>query len=145
MTGIGVQGGELVRVRRGSDVLYQAETELVAKEGSSSTAPAQPSSCGAALRAGVTITGVVTDSGARAGGATVAVSWSPGGALAPVTLATVADPKGVFILACVALATPLTIQAARGEVKSGPMALAPLGRPSTMLEIVLRPPPGPLR
>lgn len=145
MTGIGVQGGELIRVRRGTDVLYQAETELVAGEGSSSTAPAQPSSCGAALRPGVTITGVVMDSGARAGGAAVAVSWSPGGALAPVTLATVADLKGVFILPCVAPATPLTIQAARGDAKSGPMALAPLARASTMLEIVIRPPPGPQR
>jgi hypothetical protein len=140
LVGLGVTGGELLRVRLGDAVLYQADSLLVSAEGSASTRPAVPSECGAALRPGLTLTGTVSNGPTRAAGAAVTVEWDGGALPGPVKLTTVTDPRGTFLLPCAPVGLPLNLFVVAGTVRAGPFALGPLDRKSTLIDIDIAPP-----
>ncbi|HVZ47284.1 MAG TPA: carboxypeptidase-like regulatory domain-containing protein [Gemmatimonadaceae bacterium] len=144
VTAIDVTGGEIVRVHGARTLLFDADTTMVAKDGSSSTAGGRPSACGATLRPGGVLTGTVSDGRSGVGGASLSVTWSPGADLPPVTLATVADGRGTYLLPCVARGVPLAVTVVAGGVRRGPLALAALTGQTTLADIDLSAlPPGP--
>jgi hypothetical protein len=141
LAAIDVAGGELIRVSRGDDRLFEADSTLLASDGGTSTRPARPSICGAGMRPGVTLSGTVSAAGARVGGAAVRVAWQAPTSADSVVLATVSDAKGVFILPCVAPQRSLTLTVAAGNVRTGPVPLGPLTDRASLVEIELRPAP----
>ncbi|MEA3245544.1 MAG: carboxypeptidase-like regulatory domain-containing protein [Gemmatimonadota bacterium] len=141
LAAIDVAGGELLRVRRDSADLFVADSSLLASDGGTTTRPARPSNCGAALRAGVTLSGTVSAGGARVDGAAVRVAWRAAASADSVVLATVSDAKGVFILPCVAPGLPLLVTVAAGGARTGPLPLGPLTDRTSLVEIDLRPSP----
>lgn len=126
LSAIGVTGGELLRARRGADLVYRADSSLVAAEGSVEVNAARPSRCGAALRPGATVRGTVANGSVRVEGAVVTVSWTGPGNAAPTTLSSVSDRRGGFAIPCVAKRVSLTVAASSGTERVQPVTLGPV-------------------
>ena len=137
---ISVTGGEVVRVRRGETTVYDADGAILAADESQATAPARPSACGAAMRPGFTLAGVVTQNARPTAGAVVRLSWQSGDSPESAVLSTVTDARGVFTLPCVARGVPITVTATHGPMTAGPTRLAPVTGRNAVVDIEF--PPG---
>ena len=111
LAAVGVTGGEVVWARRGTTTLFAADRSLIANEGSSRTAAAQPSACGAGRPVGTRLGGIVSSGKAPVGGAVVRVAWAASDAVAAGALSAVTDAKGSFAVSCVPAGEPLTLTA----------------------------------
>lgn len=134
MQSIAVTGGEVIEVKRGGSVLFATDPTGRSRDDSPATVPAYPTLCGAGTRPGVAVLGTAANRGSAAAGASVSVSWAtPSGT--PVTVATVANERGAFVVPCIPQGTALTLNAAHGTERAGPTAFGPLRDARTVVDI----------
>lgn len=116
-----VVGGEITKARRGTTPLYGADPGLTASDGLNGVKPSMPSACGAAFRAGLTLSGSIRGGGGGGGresGAAVTVSWAPAASSDAARLNTVADEKGNWAIGCVPDNVELSVRASNGLLAS---------------------------
>ena len=139
---ITVIGGEVTHARRGTTEMYGADPRLVASDGLNGSKPSQPSACGAGIRDGVSLSGVVRANGPEAG-AVVLMTWAAATPGAQSRLSTVTDDRGAWTITCAPDNVELAVRASNSALSSVVHAVpAAAGRNVSGLELQLVDPPG---
>jgi hypothetical protein len=129
-----VTGGELLSVRRRTDLLYDADRSSITVEGVSRVSSSQPSACGAGFPGGLTVGGTVANLAKPAPGAVVRVAWT-GADQRPVMLSSIADARGEFRIPCVTRAAPITVSASLGDQRAEPMKITETAKAELVIDI----------